>query len=111
MTHRILRGRRRLALLLASALVSVGLTAGSASAATNTFSESTAITIPDSGTATPYPSSINVSGFAGNVQNVTVTLRGFSHTCPDDVSALLVGPSGRKSLLMSDVGGCGTAIG
>jgi subtilisin-like proprotein convertase family protein len=105
MTHGFL-GRKRLALLLATALLSFGATAGTASAATTTFSNSTGIAIPDSGTATPYPSTINVSGVAGNVQKVTATLRNFVHSCPEDIAVLLVGPSGANSILLGDSGGC-----
>jgi subtilisin-like proprotein convertase family protein len=99
-------GRKRLTLLVATALVALGVTAGSASAATTTFSNSGAITIPDSGTASPYPSSINVTGLAGNVQKATVTLHRFTHTCPEDLSVLLVAPGGAKSILMGNVGSC-----
>jgi subtilisin-like proprotein convertase family protein len=105
MNHRSLCRRKRTALLLATALVSLGVTAGSASAVTTTFSNSTPTTIPDLGTATPYPSTINVSGFAGNVQKVTATLHDFHHTYPNDLQVLLVGPSGTNSLLMGHVGG------
>jgi subtilisin-like proprotein convertase family protein len=99
-------GRKRLALLLATALLSFGATAGTASAATATFTNSTAIDIPDASPAAPYPSTVNVTGFVGNVQKATATLRGFSHTCPDDIAVLLVGPSGANSILMGRVGGC-----
>jgi len=80
--------------------------AGTASAATTTLSNTTPITIPDSGPATPYPSTISVNGFAGNVQKATVTLHRFTHTCPEDVDTLLVAPSGAKTLLMGEVGSC-----
>jgi extracellular elastinolytic metalloproteinase len=63
------------------------------------------ITIPNSGAATPYPSNIVVSGATGTVRKVTVTLSNFNHTFPGDVDVLLVGPTGRKMILMSDVGG------
>jgi subtilisin-like proprotein convertase family protein len=108
MTHAFQRGRKGLALLLATALLSIGAigaTAGTASAATATFSNPTAITIPDVSRASPYPSSINVTGFAGNVQKATATLRGFRHTFADDIAVLLVGPSGANSILMGRVGG------
>src|SRR5207248_1083216 len=36
---------------------------------------------------------------------VTVTLKGLSHTYPDDLDVLLVGPGGQKVVLMSDAGG------
>jgi subtilisin-like proprotein convertase family protein len=105
MTHRFLGRRGRLALLLATALLSIGATAGRASAATTTFSNPTLINIPDDSAAAPYPSNIGVSGFAGNVQKVTATLNRFTHSYPDDIAVLLVGPSGANSILMGHVGG------
>ncbi|MCY2986275.1 MAG: M36 family metallopeptidase, partial [Planctomycetota bacterium] len=65
----------------------------------------TPITIADNGAASPYPSTISVSGLSGNATDVNVTLNGFTHTWPDDVDVLLVGPAGQQVLLMSDVGG------
>src|SRR5260370_28920547 len=56
--------------------------------------------------ATPYGSSINVTGMSGQVvSKVTVTLQGFSHFFPDDVDILLLGPQGQKALCMSNLGG------
>jgi subtilisin family serine protease len=69
------------------------------------FTNPNAITIPSSGAGNPYPSTINVSGLTGGVNSLKVTLTGLSHTWPDDIDVLLVGPSGAKALLMSDVGG------
>ncbi|WP_128575154.1 S8 family serine peptidase [Microcystis panniformis] len=69
------------------------------------FSNPNPITIPDSGSSTPYPSTINVSGLSGNINSLKVTLTNLSHTWPDDIDVLLVGPTGTKALLMSDVGG------
>ncbi|WP_222595607.1 S8 family serine peptidase, partial [Microcystis aeruginosa] len=69
------------------------------------FSNPNPITIPDSGTSSPYPSTINVSGLSGNINSLKVTLTNLSHTWPDDIDVLLVGPTGAKALLMSDVGG------
>jgi uncharacterized repeat protein (TIGR01451 family) len=66
-----------------------------------TFTNDTAIVIPDKGTASVYPSVIDVSGISGYVKKVTATLNGFSHTYPHDVSVLLVNPSGQASILMS----------
>ena len=111
MTHGLFARRRRLTLVFITAAVSLGAAAGTAAAATVTLSNPTTIVIPDSGTSTPYPSEINVTGFAGNVQKATATLSNLSHTCPEDIQALLVGPSGAKSVLMANVGGCpGTDI-
>jgi subtilisin-like proprotein convertase family protein len=98
--------RRWFVAAFTAVLASAGVTAATATAATKTFSNPTAISIPDSGTASPYPSSITAGGFAGNVQKATVTLHSLTHTCPDDLDVLLVGPGGANSILMSDVGGC-----
>jgi len=76
------------------------------------YTNSTAITITDCPNPCPasgqaaslYPSPITVSGEVGVVQRVSVTLNGFSHAFPADVDFLLVSPSGRKSVIMSDFG-------
>jgi subtilisin-like proprotein convertase family protein len=74
---------------------------------TNSISgiNSTQISIPVSGVASPYPSEINVTGFEGFVTGVQVSLTNFSHNSPDDVDLMLVAPNGRKVILMSDAGG------
>ena len=76
-----------------------------------TFSNAAAFTVPATGTgaptgapATPYPSTITVSGAPTVISKLTVTLNGFNHTFPDDVDILLVSPTGRKMIIMSDVG-------
>jgi subtilisin-like proprotein convertase family protein len=69
----------------------------------NIFRNSTPITIPDSGAASPYPSDITVSGVSGSVTKVTVSINGLSHTFPDDIDILLVGPGG-DAIIMSDAG-------
>ena len=69
----------------------------------------TSITINSAGAATPYPSSLAISGLTGVVSHVTVTLNNFSHTFPEDVDILLVGPFGQNAIILSDVGG-GTAV-
>ena len=81
-------------------------------AAPQLFSNTTLITITDCPSPCPatgqaaslYPSDIAVSGVAGVVQRVSVTLDGYSHAFPSDVDMLLVSPSGRKSVIMSDFG-------
>ena len=69
------------------------------------FSNSAAMTIPAQGAASLYPSSISVVGVTGALGKVTVTLSALDHAWPSDLDVLLVGPSGRSVLLMSDVGG------
>ena len=69
------------------------------------FTNPNSITIPWSGSASPYPSTINVSGVSGNIANIQVSLSGLSHTWPDDVDMFLRGPGGQKVMLMSDAGG------
>ncbi|HEX8736905.1 MAG TPA: proprotein convertase P-domain-containing protein [Pyrinomonadaceae bacterium] len=71
----------------------------------NVQTSETAIAIPSVGTAEPYPSNLAITGQAGSVTRVTVTLNNFSHTAPDDADLLLVAPNGRRIILMSDVGG------
>jgi subtilisin-like proprotein convertase family protein len=63
------------------------------------------ITIPGSGAGSPYPSNVSISGMTGTITKVTVTLKGISHTYPDDLDVLLVGPAGQNAVVMSDVGG------
>jgi hypothetical protein len=46
-----------------------------------------------------------VAGLQGTVTDVTVRLTGISHSFPDDIDALLVGPQGQEALLVSDAGG------
>ncbi len=83
---------------------------GTTSSSTQTFTNPTAITIPATGTgassgapADPYPSNITVSGVPTTFTKVTVTLINMSHTFPGDVDVLLVSPTGRKFILLSDV--------
>ena len=97
--------RHRLCVALTATVALAGTTAATATADV-TYSSSAAISIPDVGDASPYPSNIDVDAgsLTGQVQKATVTLRGFSHTCPDDVAVLLVGPSGANSILFAGLG-------
>jgi subtilisin-like proprotein convertase family protein len=67
------------------------------------------ITINDSAPATPYPSVIDV-GTGGLVAKVRVTLYGFTHTYPQDLDIVLVGPGNSSVVLMSDVGGVNPGV-
>ena len=91
--------------MLAAMLVASGV----ALAATATFGNSSPIQIPRSdsgggGVADPYPSQINVQNLSGNISDLDLKLSGYSHTFPDDVAVLLVGPQGQNTLVMSDAG-------
>ncbi len=70
----------------------------------STFSAGDDIVIPYSGSASPSPATLDVSGLGGTVTKVTVSLA-ISHTWPEDVDILLVGPNGQTVVLMSDAGG------
>ncbi|MCX6875856.1 MAG: SUMF1/EgtB/PvdO family nonheme iron enzyme [Verrucomicrobia bacterium] len=72
------------------------------------FASTGGLTIPAaglSGEASPYPSTLAVSGVMGGVSALRVKLTGVSHTYPDDLDLFLVSPSGRVCALMSDAGG------
>jgi uncharacterized repeat protein (TIGR01451 family) len=77
------------------------------SPASTNFSNLAAITIPDHGVGTPYPSTITVANLnpLSVVTKATVTLYGLTHTFPHDISVLLVSPTGGNGLLMSHTGG------
>jgi hypothetical protein len=102
---------RALAIVLSLAVAALLVPA---SASASTFSNPTPITIPTGaplvtvGPAAPYPSTIAVSGVPGTVVKTRATLTGVSHSFPLDIDALLVGPGGQKTLLMSDV--CGGTL-
>ena len=55
------------------------------------------------------PSTIEVSGFESEIQDVNVRLNVYSHTQPADVDVLLVGPQGQTAMIMSDVAGASKA--
>jgi len=106
--HRLIR--RGLALALVAALASLAAAVQQADAAVFSNPAPIAINTAVSGsctvmTASPYPSQISVSGLTGTVTDVNVTLTGLSHTFPDDVAVLLVGPGGQSTILMGDSGG------
>ncbi|MCB9126390.1 MAG: hypothetical protein H6638_00515 [Ardenticatenales bacterium] len=66
------------------------------------------ILIPGTGTAAgvaaPYPSTLTVSGLTGTITDLNIELNGLSHTYPDDLDMLLVGPNGENILFLSDAG-------
>ena len=104
---------RRARRLLVATVTTVGcltwMTEPSTAATSGTFANASPITIVDSATpptaASPYPSTITVSGLTGQVADVNVSLSGITHTNPDDIDILLVGPGGQTAELLSDAGG------
>jgi subtilisin-like proprotein convertase family protein len=76
---------------------------------TRTFSNTAEITLPKATqtvvSAIPYPSSIAVSGLRGTIRDVNVRLNTLTHTWPQDVAVLLVGPGGQTAIVMARVGG------
>lgn len=85
------------------ALIALAIVAP-ASAGVFFFSNNSGITIPSSGAATPYPSTIAVSAVTGTVTHVRVSINNLSHTFPEDIDILLTSPSGQAVMLMSDAG-------
>jgi subtilisin-like proprotein convertase family protein len=98
-----------------SALFVVLAPVARAGSVTPTFSNPAAIAVPagsspdQSGIASPYPSNISVSGLTGPVSDVTATLSGVTHSSADDLDILLVGPTGQRVVLLSDVASGGFA--
>lgn len=79
--------------------------AGRFETVTKTFTNPTSVGIPDAGTATPYPSQIEIGGLRrGKVLDVNVRLNSATHTWPDDLDLLLVGPASQDAIVMADAG-------
>lgn len=70
-----------------------------------TFASTNQITINDNAAASPYPSIINVSGVGGTLIKATVTLTNLTHGSSRDISALVVSPGDKNTLIMSGAGG------
>jgi subtilisin-like proprotein convertase family protein len=90
---------------IASASRSFVLTVNPPGFGTGVFENASFIPIEESDTAALYPSSIEITEVPGAIKQLAVTLRGLSHTLPDDLDILLVGPSGKGVVLFSDAGG------
>ena len=69
-----------------------------------TYGKTGLVSIPDTGPATPYPSTNVISGITGTLSKVTVTISNLTHSYPDDLDIVLVGPGGQAVMLMSDAG-------
>jgi subtilisin-like proprotein convertase family protein len=76
---------------------------------TVSFTNAAPILINDSGPASPYPSVINVTGLAGTISNVVLTLRGLNHARTPDLDVALTAPSGSTVLVCADAGSGGVS--
>lgn len=56
------------------------------------------------GISNPYPSQITTSGLSGTVSDITVTLTNFTSPRSREIDVVLVSPTGRTLMLMSDCG-------
>lgn len=99
------------AAVLAAAALSLIL-AASAQAASATYSNPAAITLPagapgtTSGDGSPYPAAVSVVGLGGMITDVNVKLEKIGHEHPDDLDIVVVSPRGDSVVLMSDA--CGS---
>src|SRR5215211_7258125 len=87
-----------------------GVTAQAGKIVTKTYNKSNPILIPGTGTgpgiAAPYPSRLKVRNLDhARIKDVNVKINGYSHTSPNNVDVLLVGPTGKNLIIMSDAGG------
>jgi subtilisin-like proprotein convertase family protein len=57
------------------------------------------------GTGNVYPSPITVSGLTGAITDLNVTLTGITHLNPDDLDIVLISPTGKRLVIVSDAGG------
>jgi hypothetical protein len=81
----------------------VGAAIAATPAGAATFTNSTPISDPSgSGPASPYPSTISVSGQAGMITKARATLNDIFGGTAKDLDVLLVGPGG-STILMSDI--------
>lgn len=87
----------------------VGSIAGGFRVTINTGPAAIEVPLGDTGlgVASPYPQEIAISGVLGVVTDVNVGITGISHTFPDDIDMMIVGPQGQTAMLMSDACGNG----
>jgi subtilisin-like proprotein convertase family protein len=83
---------------------SISVLVAAPSAGATTFNNDAPIIIPTGGIASPYPSSITVSGTAGPITDVNIGLDGLTHTVPNDVSIALQSPSGLAMHILGCIG-------
>lgn len=93
---------------IGSSTEQIELQVGPTNVVETTFSNAAQVNIPagapssTSGPASPYPSTIMVSGITDPVLGVTVTLDQLSHEWVGDVDVLLEAPNGQTMIVLSD---------
>lgn len=87
-----------------SAFVSVALATAVPGLAAS-FSNTGHISIGDQSPASPYPSTLTVSGLGSSLSSITVTLNNYLHSFSPDIAIVLQSPSGDNVMLMGNVGG------
>ena len=95
----------RRATSLTPTALALALSVSALTATGATFSNSSSISIPDMATASPYPSTVSVSGLGTSLSSITVTLSSFTHSSALDIGIVLQSPSGANVMLMGQVGG------
>jgi subtilisin-like proprotein convertase family protein len=107
------RMRRRLLTLILAALLVLPIAEGTDPAAakkkfrivSRTFTSPSAIAIVDQAVASPYPSTVTVSGLKkAKITDVDLILRELRHDVAADIDILLAAPDNRNALVMSDSG-------
>jgi subtilisin-like proprotein convertase family protein len=71
----------------------------------NLFRNAAAICTTLGSPASPYPSTISVTGGPVQIGALRVTLFDITHTMPDNMDFLLVSPTGRQMIIQADAGG------
>lgn len=100
MTKKLFLNQKLISLILLLSLFQIYTT----NCGTQTFTSlNVPITIPSSGPANPYPSTLNVP-ITDDFCKVTATITGLTHTFPDDIRILLVSPTGQRVILMANAG-------
>jgi len=99
-------------------LVALWLTVVAAPARAAVFSNTSSIALndPDSqthflngqqvqnATATPFPSTVSVSGLTGTISSMSLTLSNVSYSFSNDIDVLLVGPGGQTLIPIAAIG-------
>jgi hypothetical protein len=91
--------------LLALFAAQLGVPANVSGGTTRTFTNPTSIYLNGFADASPYPTSIDVSGLSKNVTKVTLTLHNVTHGEPEYFFALVEGPTGIPVLFKQAEGG------